>query len=267
MTAGRPANHEQYQFGDTDLAAERLQLLAEVFAPSTREFLASLSGCEPRTIIDLGCGPGFTTRLLAEMFPHAHVLGVDSSARFVELAQAEPLTRARYIVADVREPLPAEGYDLAYCRYLLTHVADFRRAIDQWSGALRGGGLIAIEENDWIRSEQPAFSNYLEIVARMLAAQGQRLYIGSELAESSHWSGLTVVSSQLVDIATTDRDAARMFLMNLRGWRTGPFVTQHYAAAEINRLQGALEELAQGDPATSSIVFGRRRLVLQKPLA
>ena len=40
---------------------------------------------------DLGCGPGDLTRVLAERWPAASVVGVDNSAEMLEKAQAHAL--------------------------------------------------------------------------------------------------------------------------------------------------------------------------------
>ena len=49
---------KKYLFGDTDLAARRLKVLAEVFAASSETFISEAADCNPRLVVDLGCGPG-----------------------------------------------------------------------------------------------------------------------------------------------------------------------------------------------------------------
>jgi trans-aconitate 2-methyltransferase len=45
----------------------------------------------PKTIIDLGCGPGNSTRVLRQRWPHARVCGIDSSPDMIAAAgQAHP---------------------------------------------------------------------------------------------------------------------------------------------------------------------------------
>src|SRR5487761_387407 len=56
-----------YTFGDTDLAARRLEVLGEVFGPSSRALLADVVERPPRLAYDLGCGPGYTTALLSQV--------------------------------------------------------------------------------------------------------------------------------------------------------------------------------------------------------
>ena len=42
----------------------------------------------PRKVIDLGCGPGYTTALLTRRFPKAEIVGIDLSEDALELARA-----------------------------------------------------------------------------------------------------------------------------------------------------------------------------------
>jgi len=55
MTEGRA-----YSFGDSEIAAERLALLARVFDPALRAFLERVAPRHPRLALDLGCGPDHT---------------------------------------------------------------------------------------------------------------------------------------------------------------------------------------------------------------
>jgi SAM-dependent methyltransferase len=254
---------ESYQFGDSALAVGRLRLLAEVFEPASRAFLGPFAALAPRDVLDLGCGPGHTTRLLAEIFPTAQVLGVDSSANFIERARLAPAERVAYAVADVTLGLPGGLYDLIYCRYLLTHLTQPQAAIQLWAGSLRSGGLLAIEENDWICTQVPAFTKYLSIVAAMLADAGQKLYIGPQL-DRMDWSSLEQRSSDVEPIVVSGRAAARMFIPNLATWRDRPFVRINYSSAELDRLRRDLEQLALDESPSHSITFGRRRLVLAR---
>ncbi|MDE7230001.1 MAG: methyltransferase domain-containing protein, partial [Oscillospiraceae bacterium] len=42
---------------------------------------------DPREVIDLGCGPGNSTRVLKNQFPNAHIIGADNSAIMIEKAK------------------------------------------------------------------------------------------------------------------------------------------------------------------------------------
>jgi len=263
-----PNRAASYLFGDTDLAAERLRLLAEVFEPATREFLADARFGAPKRIADLGCGPGYTTQLMADVFRAATVRGLDSSASHLTRAQLAASSRVAFAVADVTQPLPGGPYDLVYCRYLLTHIARFQEAVESWGLALTPGGQIAIEENESIETSVPAVQQYLDIVAAMLADAGQKLYVGIELAEVTAWAGLDVVLREAVPIRVPAGRAAPMFVLNLRTWRGQPFIERNYKSATIAQLEYDLLTLAEAGERSSAkndlVVFGRRRLILRK---
>jgi trans-aconitate 2-methyltransferase len=61
----------------------------------------------PGTVLDLGCGPGNATALLAERWPHARVTGVDSSRQMIEAAARHAVPgRLEFDLADLRELTP-----------------------------------------------------------------------------------------------------------------------------------------------------------------
>jgi trans-aconitate 2-methyltransferase len=71
-----------YSFGETDLPAERLRVVAQVFEPTSEAFVSETVLDHPRLTVDLGCGPGFTTRLLSRVTRSTRTVGMDRSEPF-----------------------------------------------------------------------------------------------------------------------------------------------------------------------------------------
>src|SRR5260221_11909864 len=79
-----------YLFKDTERAARRLQIVVDVFAFSSRPFLQTVDGAAPEVAVDLGCGPGHSTGLLAEVARGARPIGLGSPQHFLAQVRRTP---------------------------------------------------------------------------------------------------------------------------------------------------------------------------------
>src|SRR6187455_2065695 len=95
------ATPDRYTFGDGPLAADRLALLAATYEPSSARLLRMCASLAPRRAIDLGCGPGHSTRLLHAMVGPAATVGLDSSPDHVARARASAPPGIEYAIHDV----------------------------------------------------------------------------------------------------------------------------------------------------------------------
>ena len=98
----------------------------------------------PRAIIDVGCGPGNSTNVLANRWPGSELTGVDSSEEMTAKASRDYPDR-RWIHADVRD-LPSEpAYDLVYSNAALQWIPDHEMLIPHLYGMIRGSGALAVQ--------------------------------------------------------------------------------------------------------------------------
>ena len=256
---------DTYTFGDNDLAAERLRLLAAAFAPSSRAFVARL-GREPvRLAIDLGCGPGYTTALLQAATGAAATIGLDSSARFLARAWRQAPRGVAFGEHDVtRVPFPAPPADLIYGRFVVTHLPDAGAAIGRWAEALVSRGRLALEEVDTMASDDPTLIRYYELVEAMQAARGQRTYVGRELCALASATSWTVERADTVPVALPATVAARLHALNFRTWRRDPFVVARVDPAELDALGASLEALASGSRPAAPVRWKMAQVILRR---
>jgi trans-aconitate 2-methyltransferase len=257
-----------YAFGDSAPAARRLDLLAEVFEPASRAFLASagahLGGRPSGLAVDLGCGPGHTTRLLHSVLRPQHVLGLDQSAAFVALAAADAPPGVSFAVHDVTVvPFPCPPADLLSCRFLLGHLADPAAALAAWATQLAPGGLLLVDEVERIRTGQPALRRYLELAAALLAARGDALEIGPRLHRLPDPPGLARRHDQAAPLAPPAARAAELFARNLAVWGDDAVRSGVAAHQELDRLAAELAAVAAGEVA-GTIAWELRQQVFQR---
>jgi trans-aconitate 2-methyltransferase len=101
----------------------------------------------PRRVVDLGCGPGHLTARMAERWPQAEVLGLDSSPEMVEAARrdAPRSSRLTFEVADLRSWRPEEPVDLVVSNATLQWVPDHLALLPQLLSRLAPGGCLAFQ--------------------------------------------------------------------------------------------------------------------------
>jgi len=110
------------------------------------DVLQRLRGLPPdATVLDVGCGTGRVTELLAGLVPRGQVLAVDASAEMVELARLRLAGRARVWRQDVLE-LQLEGEVDAIASTATLHwVPDHDRLWPALARALRAGGWLEVQ--------------------------------------------------------------------------------------------------------------------------
>jgi trans-aconitate 2-methyltransferase len=205
-----------YAFGDSDLARERLAIVADVFEGPTRQLLDDLPPMQPRYVVDMGCGPGHTAALLRVRFPHSEVTGLDASSTMVEEARSR-VPGAWFTVADVTRPLRLPA-DVVYSRLLLGHLSDPAAALAHWTAAMRPPGLLVCEEPVRYRSENPLFDRYESAVTSVVAARGAMLWAGPVLDGDP--PGCVRLFDRVVEHPVRAGRAAAMFWRNATTWRS-----------------------------------------------
>ena len=245
-----------YTFGDGDLALRRLDLLAEVYGPSSRALLAEVVPAGAATALDLGCGPGHTTRMVAEACRPARTIGVDVSARCVDHARAT-VGRGRpgisFVAHDVTAvPLPGAPADLIYARLLLAHLPDPLAVVARWRTQLAPGGVLVLEEVEAIDPPPGVLADYERLVTALVADGGGTMAVGPALGAA--------LGGATVDVPVDVVDAARMFGLNLATWGDSAVGQGLVTAVEVDRLARELAALAATGRGTATVRWVLRQI-------
>jgi len=140
-----------------------------------RDLVAAIPLPEADTAIDLGCGPGNSTEVLAERFPTAAVSAIDNSSDMIAAARAR-LPNVRFDLADIATWDPPRAYDVILANASLQWLPDHALLYPRLVGRLNAGGVLAVQTPDNLG--EPA-----HVLIREVAAQGPW---SAKVAKASH---------------------------------------------------------------------------------
>jgi len=125
--------------------AQYLKFAAERTQPC-RDLAARIEVANVRRVIDLGCGPGNSTRVLCERWPPAEFTGLDSSAEMIERAQREH-PGPRWITARIAEwaATSTAQFDVVFSNAAMQWVDDHAHVYPQLLSRVAPGGALAIQ--------------------------------------------------------------------------------------------------------------------------
>jgi SAM-dependent methyltransferase len=179
----------EYALATGEAATHRLRVLHDLYGPGARRVLLRAGLERGMRVADLGCGVGMVTTLLAELVgPDGQVVGADASGE--QIARARELlppgvSNVSFIEASAADTgLPAESFDLVYCRFLLLHLTDPEQALREMHRLLRRDGILVCEDGDLTSagSHPPsALDAFADLWGRLGPVRGLDYTIGREL--------------------------------------------------------------------------------------
>jgi len=166
-----------YVLGHSKLEMERLQLQASIIEGVTRRLIQESGIGTGMTVLEIGCGAGDVSILLAEAVGGTgRVVAFDREARAVETAQAKARSMGHdnidFIVTSDKQLPQLPPFDAVIGRYVLIHQADAVAMIQRAAKAVRPGGIVAFHEVALDRSNQFLSTPGVELVKNLSYSLG-----------------------------------------------------------------------------------------------
>jgi trans-aconitate 2-methyltransferase len=127
-----------------------------------RDLLNALPPIDARSVIDLGCGPGNSTEVLAQRYPQARTAGIDSSPDMIEAARAR-LPHIQFAVQDLQAWEDVGPFDVILANAVFQWVPDHEVLLPSLVRKLRPGGALAVQMPDNL--QDPAHRMMREVAA------------------------------------------------------------------------------------------------------
>lgn len=165
-----------------------------------RELLARVPLADARRVVDLGCGPGNSTELLAARFAAAEVVGIDHSPAMLAEAR-QRLPRLRFMLADIAGWVP-EGPppDLVFANASLQWLPGHAALLPRLFAVLAPGGVLAVQMPDNL--DEPSHRLMREVAGEppFAAAIGQAGAVRSRLLQAEQYYDLLAPLAAQVDV-------------------------------------------------------------------
>jgi SAM-dependent methyltransferase len=262
----------EYVLATGEAATRRLRVLHDLYGPGARRVLLHAGLRRGMRVADLGCGVGMVTGMLADLVgPTGHVVGVDASGE--QIAQARTLlppgsSNVTFVEASATcTGLPRGTFDLVYCRFLLIHLTEPERALEEMHGLLKPDGILVCEDGDLTAAgSQPpsALDAFAELWGRLGPARGLDYTLGRKLFQmvlAANFSAPEITFNQPV--------VARGEGKRMMEWSVAEAAPAFLAAGlvtsdELGRLIEEMQRVAEDDTVLAvmprmSQVWARKR--------
>jgi Trans-aconitate methyltransferase len=105
---------------------------------------------KPHKILDIGCGPGNSTHILAQQFPHACIIGIDSSENMIQVAKSTSIDLEAdldFMICDAATGLPSleTDYDIVFSNAAIQWMPRHDELLRNMMGRLKPGGVMAVQ--------------------------------------------------------------------------------------------------------------------------
>lgn len=225
-----------------------------------RELLASLDLRPDDEVLDIGCGDGRMTAVIAERIPRGRVVGVDSSPDMVRHALVEFAGREHpnltFMQADA-SALPFDSqFSVVYSSAALHWVVDHQPVIAGVTRALRPGGRLVAQMGG--HGNVATMITAMQAVARRGPWAGAFENFGSPYTfhradDYDRWlraAGLAVLEARLVpkDMVHADRGAFVGWIRS--AWH--PYTARVVAAERARFIEEAADEYLAAHPPDAS---------------
>lgn len=248
--------------------AERLERQADLYGGLA--FLEPFLGEAPARVLDVGCGTGAFTRRVAALLPDSQVTGLDQDAARLAFARRQGgRPNLDYAEGDLAA-LPFEDgrFDLAFCRFVLVHVADPGGALREMARVTRPGGRVVaydmVHDGVWFSPPRPAFARLLGAALAVMRERGMEPSQGLHLASGMTRAGLADVGARVIPhLALAGEPRFERYRQNWLETVSGlaEILGAHFDPGLVEAARAELDRVDAGDTIIeiTVVAHGRRR--------
>jgi ubiquinone/menaquinone biosynthesis C-methylase UbiE len=169
---------------------KRLGVLSEILETSTRSLIQSQIELGGKRFLDVGSGGGHVSLMASELVGvHGHVTAIDFDNEITRLARIDAETKnisnINYRTLDAYDLDYHQDFDVAYARFLLSHLQHPEKVLHKMVQSVETGGVVIVEDIDFsghfCYPPSEAFSAYVNYYTTVSLNNGQHPHLGLKL--------------------------------------------------------------------------------------
>ena len=202
----------EYILGTEQAELHRLGLQHQVWSAEAQRGWKAAGFTAGQTILDLGCGPGFSTKELAYIVGQSgKVIGIDKSENYIKfLSDTKQLhgVNIEAIHSDFDDmQLTPNSLDGIYCRWALAWISNPQEVLTKAYNALKPGGKMVIHEYfDWSTHQTepslPALSKAISMCLKSFKEQPGDIDVGRQIPSILSDMGMKLTTRPMAKLVT-----------------------------------------------------------------
>jgi len=191
-------------------------------------------------VLDVGCGPGYTSFQIAKLVKNGSVTGIDISSELISEARKIRKKLRTGNISFVRGNahslrFPDSSFDFVHARFLFQHLSSPGAVLRGISRILKPGGRICIIDIDdrclKLHPEPPALQPLLKRSAAIQKKTGGDRHVGGKLGGMLYDAGFLQVATS-IHLLSSREIGLRKLLDITVGFREGLFPAREKSRAE-----------------------------------
>jgi SAM-dependent methyltransferase len=231
-------------------------IIARLFTPWAHDLIERLAPPPGCAALDIACGPGTVSRLLAERIGQGgRVVATDISPAMLEIARSKPAGPGSAPLEWIETPaaplpLPDSAFDVVTCQQGLQFFPDKVGALAEVRRVLRPGGRAGVAV--WTQVEDQLFGYLRDAIANVISVETAERYLGpflltgEEAAECARGAGFDNVSLERVTLPAVLHGGAQELFDTLPASGIAPTIE---ALEESQRAELLTETMRLTEPA------------------
>jgi trans-aconitate 2-methyltransferase len=211
------------------------------------ELIARISHPDPEVIVDLGCGPGHLTAVLARRWPNAKVVGIDDSGEMLQRAESQfpshlwPTIEWRH--EEIARWAPQHPVSILFSNAALHWLGSHQTLFPRLLATIKPEGVFAVQMPDnW---DQPSH----RLIGRLVgdprwSARTAPAFLGHPVAEPAEYRRWLRASTAEIDLWRTTYHHVLEGSDAVLGWVKGSVLRPILSVLEPAESEEFLSELA-----------------------